>query len=115
MTPTEAARKVCPNWMSPEGDAHYRDVLKALEAQAQGVTSAAKTPHEMQGLANGLKPFRQVEQVLDYRGVKVDGALVMQADVSNLKELVLHASFWDGSGLAIKLRADGTWTTTGGQ
>lgn len=115
MTPLEAARRVCPNWMSPEGDAHFRDVLKALEEQAQGVTSAAKTPHEMQNVANWLKPYRQNEQVLDYRGVKVDGTLVIRADVSNPKEFVLHASFYDGCGLAIKLRADGTWTTTSGQ
>ena len=26
-TPTQAARRICPNWMSPTGDAHYRDVL----------------------------------------------------------------------------------------
>jgi hypothetical protein len=43
MTPTEAARRVCPNWMSPEGDAHFRDVLKALEDQRrQGALDEAK-------------------------------------------------------------------------
>jgi hypothetical protein len=29
------ARKVCPNWMRPTGDAHYRDVLRALQAAYQ--------------------------------------------------------------------------------
>jgi hypothetical protein len=28
---TRMAREVCPNWMSPMGNAHYRDVLAALE------------------------------------------------------------------------------------
>lgn len=32
-TPTAAARRICPAWQMPHGNAHYRDVLKALEAQ----------------------------------------------------------------------------------
>ena len=32
-TPTQIARRICPNWMSPTGDAHYRDVKNALEKQ----------------------------------------------------------------------------------
>lgn len=115
MTPLEAARSICPNWMSPEGDAHFRDVLKALEEQ-RAQTPSAKTPHEMKSLAQWLSGhYMQNEQVKDYRGVKVDGVIIMQPDVSNPKEFVLHASFYDGCGLAIKLRADGTWTTTSGQ
>ena len=40
---TQLARSVCPNWMSPTGDAHYRDVKKALEtAWRQGMTDAAQ-------------------------------------------------------------------------
>lgn len=58
MTPTEDARRVCPNWMSPEGDAHYRDVLKALEDQRrQGVADCIATiAHEAKKVVDSANP-----------------------------------------------------------
>jgi len=40
------ARRVCPNWQQPEGDAHYRDVRKTI--------SDAYLAGELAGIQKGL-------------------------------------------------------------
>lgn len=40
------AREICPNWMHPTGDAHYRDTKRALEmAYNMGFLDGEKSPN----------------------------------------------------------------------
>ena len=55
---TAIARRVCPEWMKPEGHAHYCDIKRAL-----------KQAYEMGRLEPNLHPGRVLSAEVLYNGV----------------------------------------------
>jgi hypothetical protein len=57
-SPTDTARRICPNWMSPTGDAHYRDVKAEIEKLHAERLMLAKLAAPSPQFFNPLHVFR---------------------------------------------------------
>lgn len=93
---SQMARKVCPNWQQPEGDAHYRDVLKAI--------ADAHLAGELSGIQKGMVQAADIcNTSIDDRystGHKHGSAICRDAILSKVTESFITTS--DAKSLAAK-------------
>ena len=71
---TLLARELCPDWMQPEGHAHYRDVLKSLKVLAKSRLISKAEATTVIRPENGPWKWPEVASAMISDSMKVQGA-----------------------------------------